>query len=96
MDPPIEKLVEMRTIFSLRRTKSGMGTYRLGSVRASVRPCVRSDFSDMAGLISFKLGTRLTCYVIHMHVHLYCDTIQYGHQAAILFQFYIVWARANT
>ena len=41
----------------------------------------------MAGPISFKLGTRLTCYVIHMHVHLFCDTIQYGRQAAILFQF---------
>ena len=72
-------------IFSRRRTKSGGGgTYTLGSVRQSVRMCVRSGFSDMAAPISCKLGTGIVHYyfllykfysiyfIISLHYKLLC------------------------
>ena len=54
------------------------------SVRASVRPSVNADISDMPGPISFKLCTRITVYDIHMHIDLFRDPIKNGRQAAIL------------
>ena len=45
---------------------------------------VQSLNTDMAGKISFKVSVRTMFYMIHMHVDLCCDRIQYGHQAAIL------------
>ena len=44
----------------------------------------------MVGQILLKVGKRMMFYKIHMHVDFCCDTIQYGHLAAILFQIFHV------
>ena len=53
-------------------------------VRASVRPSVNNRFSEMHGLISFKLWSMIDHHRLHMHVILFGDQIQNGRLAAIL------------
>ena len=55
-------MVDLAFLVAAGQSPEGVGTYTFGSVRQSVRMCVRSRFSDMAAPISCKLGTSIVHY----------------------------------
>ena len=62
--------------------------YTRGGLWNGLRPCVRASvnnrFSEMHGLISFKLWSMIEHHTLHMHIILFDDQIQDGRVVAIL------------